>query len=381
MEMRGIRFVLKKLKEVQDPRQLWKIRHSLVDILAISIIAVMCGAQSSHQIHLFAQVREAWFRRFLALPNGIPNRLTINRVLSLIDTRQFCVVFTQIMQHIQHISEDAIVSLDGKSCYAKAGQGVVYMVSAWCNQNSSILGQMRTQDKSNEITAIPELLKLLDIKGLTVTIDAIGCQREIVQQIVTGNKADYVIGLKKNQPIMYEEFSLYAQDTLQTGREGTDYQHTQSIEKGHGRIERRDYYLFPDVHWYKDHKAWKNLQSVIMVKSRREVLGKPPSEETRYYISSLKDVEKAACAVRSHWGIENKLHWSLDTLMREDDWRNKLDTVATNLATIRKLALHFLRKADLPEESKLSGPMLMFRCALDLPTLERVLFGKRLRSC
>jgi hypothetical protein len=117
-----------------------------------------------------------------------------------------------------------------------------------------------------------------------------------------------------------------------------------------------------------------------MVKSRREVLGKSPSEETRYYISSLKDVEKAAYAVRSHWGIENKLHWSLDTLMREDDWRNKLETVATNLATIRKLALHFLRKADLPEEPKLSGPMLMFRCALDLPTLERVLFGKRLRS-
>jgi predicted transposase YbfD/YdcC len=149
----------------------------------------------------------------------------------------------------------------------------VYMVSAWCNQNSSILGQMRTQDKSNEITAIPELLKLLDIKGLTVTIDAIGCQREIVQQIVMGNKADYVIGLKRNQPVMYEEFSLYTQDTLLTGRKGTDYQHTQSIEKGHGRIERRDYYLFPDVHWYKDHKAWKNLQSVVMIKSRREVLG------------------------------------------------------------------------------------------------------------
>lgn len=375
-----MQFVLKKLSEIQDPRQLWKIRHPLVDILAICIVGIMCGAKSTHQIHMFAQYRESWFRRFLTLPNGIPNRLTINRVLSLINPKQFSVIFTQIMQHIQSVSHGAVVSLDGKSCYARAGEGVVYMVSAWCNENSSILGQMKTDEKSNEIKAIPELLSLLDVKGLTVTVDAIGCQKEIVHQIVVKNKADYVIGLKLNQPMMHAELSLYAQDALAAGEQGVDYQHTRTIEKGHGRIERRDYYLFSDLSWYQSRKEWRNLQSVVMVKSRREMIGKEATEETRYYISSLTEVDKAARAIRSHWGIENKLHWSLDTLMGEDDWRNKIATIAANLATIRKLSLNFLRKADLQEEQTLTGPMLMYRCSLDLPTLERVLFGRVLEQ-
>lgn len=373
-----MRYILKRLSEVQEPRQLGKIKHPLVDILGICIVAIMCGAKSTHQIHMFAQYREGWFRRFLSLPNGIPNRLTINRVLSLINPKQFGLVFTQIMQHIQRISTDAIVSLDGKSCYARGDQGVISMVSAWCNENSSILGQIQTEKKSNEIKAIPELLSLLDVKGLTVTIDAIGCQKEIVQQIVTRNRADYIIGLKLNQPTLRAELTEYAQDALATGVQGVDYQHTGTVEKGHGRIERRDYYLFSDLSWYENLKDWKNLKSVVMVKSRREVLGKEATEETRYYISSLTDVVKAARGIRSHWGIENKLHWSLDTLMGEDDWRNKIATIAANLATIRKLSLNFLRKADLQEEDKLSGPMLMFRCSLDLPTLETVLFGRPL---
>ena len=373
-----MKYILMRLKEVQDPRQLGKIKHLLSDILAMCIISIMCGAKSTHQINMFVQYKKDWFRRFLEMPNGVPNRLTINRVLSLIQPTKFCIVFTQIMQDIQRVSKDAIVSLDGKSCFSKGNEGPLYMVSAWCNENSSILGQVQANVKSNEITAIPELLSLLNIQGLTVTIDAIGCQKKIIEQIVVKNKADYVVGLKGNQGTMHRELSLYAQDCLADPQMRDKYTHYQTVEKGHGRIEKRDYYLFPDLNWFREKKDWKKLNSVVMVKSNREVLRQEPSQETRYYISSLTDVEKAARAIRSHWGIENKLHWSLDVLMNEDDWMTKIATIAANLATIRKLALNFLRKAKQEEGQKLSGPMLMYQCSMNLPSLERVLFGQPL---
>ena len=378
LEVSSMKYILMRLKEVQDPRQLGKIKHVLSDILAMCIISIMCGAKSTHQIHMFVQCREEWFRRFLEMPNGVPNRLTINRVLSLIQPKKFCVIFTEIMQQIQRLSKDAIVSLDGKSCFSKGEHGPLYMVSAWCNENSSILGQVQSDMKSNEITAIPELLALLDIEGLTVTIDAIGCQKAIVERIVTKNKADYVIGLKGNQGNMHRNLSLYAEDCLADPHMRDNYTHVRTLEKGHGRIERRDYYLFSDLSWFPERKDWKKLNSVVMVKSRREVIGQEPSYETRYYISSLTDVEKASKAIRSHWGIENKLHWTLDVLMSEDDWMTKIATIAANLATIRKLALTFLRKAKQEDGEKLSGPMLMYRCGLNLPSLEQVLFGQPL---
>ncbi|MHC1786517.1 MAG: ISAs1 family transposase [Christensenellales bacterium] len=370
-----MKYILMRLEEIQEPRQLGKIKHPLISILAMCIISVMCGARSTHQINMFVQYKEDWFRRFLDMPNGVPNRLTINRVLGLIKSAMFCVIFTQIMQDIQRLSKDAIVSLDGKSCFSRGEEGPLYMVTAWCNENSSILGQVEASVKSNEITAIPELLSLLGIQGLTVTIDAIGCQKKIVKQIVEKNKADYVIGLKRNQPNMLEELSLYAQDCLADPQMYDKYTHYQTIEKGHGRVEKRDYYLFPDLDWYEGKRGWENLNSVVMVQSVRQVLGQEASQETRYYISSLTAVEKAARAIRSHWGIENKLHWSLDVLMNEDDWMTKVATVASNLATIRKLALTFLRKAKQNEGQKLSGPMLMYKCSMSLPDLEQVLFG------
>ena len=378
LEVNCMKYILMRLKEVQDPRQLGKIKHLLTDILAMCIISIMCGAKSTHQIHMFVKCREDWFKRILEMPNGVPSRLTINRVLSLIQPKKFCIIFTEIMQQIQRVSKGAIVSLDGKSCFSKKGENPLYMVSAWCNENSSILGQLQANVKSNEITAIPELLALLDIQGLTVTIDAIGCQKKIIEQIVTKNKADYVIGLKGNQGNMHEELSLYALDCIADPQMKDKYTHFRTVEKGHGRIEKRDYYLFSDLSWYPEREDWHKLNSVVMVKSKREVIGQEPSQETRYYISSLTDVEKAAKAIRSHWGIENKLHWSLDVLMNEDDWMTKIATIAANLATIRKLALNFLRKAKQEEGETLSGPMLMFRCSLHLPSLEQVLFGQSL---
>jgi predicted transposase YbfD/YdcC len=222
------------------------------------------------------------------------------------------------------------------------------------------------------------LLALLDIQGLTVTIDAIGCQKTIVEHIVMKNKADYVIGLKGNQSNMHQNLSLYAQDCV------TDPQmlgkYTLFPDGREGSWSHREAGLLsvlrPEL--VSGTKDWKKLNSLVMVKSKREVIGQEPSQETRYYISSLTDVEKAAKAIRSHWGIENKLHWTLDVLMSEDDWMTKIATIAANLATIRKLALNFLRKAKQDEGEELSGPMLMYRCGLHLPSLEQLLFGQSL---
>lgn len=376
-EVMKMRYVLKKLAEVKDPRQPWKVKHALTDILVMCIVAMLCGAQSTHEIQLFSKIREEWYRTFLEMRNGVPNRLTINRVLGLIEPDRFSIIFTEIMQYCQKISKGAVVSLDGKSFHQKRqGENALYMVSAWCNENNTIIGQVKTDIKSNELKAIPELLKLLHLEGLIVSIDAAGCYREVVNEIAIVKHADYVIGLKENQKNLHDELSLYAQDCVSDPSLKHTYSHTRTIEKGHGRIERRDYYLFADLSWLEGRETWAKLNSVVMVKSRREVIGKGVSEETRYYISSLTDVAKAAHAIRSHWGIENKLHWSLDVLMGEDTWPTKKKIIAANLATLRKLSLHFLRKAVLPDGKKMTGPTLMWRCGFDLPLLEHVLFNQ-----
>lgn len=372
-----MRYIVKKLAQLSDPRQKWKVRHSLVDILAICIVAVICGAQTSLEIAEYGRLREEWFREFLELKHGMPSRLTINRVLGLVDPRQFSALFTVIMQYVQRLSKGGICSIDGKSYMTPRAGGEcgspLYMLNAWSNENSMILGQLRVEEKSNEVTAIPVLLKMLDIRDLTVTIDAIGCQKAIVSQI-TKQKADYVIGLKENQPTMYHEMRAYAQCCLADESMSEKYTSYTTIEKGHGRIEKREYYLFDDLSWFENRKEWDNLRGFIMVRSTRERTGKPTSTECRYYITSLTDVHKAGEAVRAHWGIENKLHWSLDVLLREDDWATREKQVAANLATIRKLALTFLRKAVVPGTEKMSGPLRMWACALDPSLLNKFLF-------
>jgi predicted transposase YbfD/YdcC len=375
MKKKHIATVIRELKRIPDPRQAWKIRYSLYEILLIAIIAVIANANSSYEIHVFAQCHHQWLKQFLPLKNGIPSRLTIDRVLRLVNPKHFNAVFIQIMKHIQSATQGAVVALDGKAYHTtrenNGDMQVLYMVNAWCSANGMTLGQVETNGKGNEITTIPKVLHLLNLTGAIVTIDAIGCQRTIVEQIVKQNKADYAIALKENQPTMYHEFKLYAQDCLTNPNHAGQFQYYKKTEKGHGRIETREYYLFHNLSWFQDRKDWTKLNGFIMVRSTRKRKGHAPSVETRYYITSLTQVEQAAYAVRSHWGIENSLHWVLDVVFKEDDWKTKDMNSASNLAVIRRITTNLLKA----HPSKETTPIKRYLCSLDINFLESVLFN------
>jgi len=368
----------KILKRIEDPRQPWKVKHSLVEILLICIIGITAGADSSHKIHVFAVNRIKWLKKYLHLNHGIPGRLTIERVLAAINPKAMERAFFSIMELAQQASKGKTVPIDGKAFFSNRNEdgsaNIFYMVGAWCAANGVALGQVQTKEKSNEITAIPELLKYLGIKGATVTIDAIGCQKEIVKQIVKENKANYVIALKGNQPTMYNELTEYAQDCIADPLQASKYDKLVTLDKGHGRIEKREYFLFDDLAWFANRKDWVGLTSLVMVRSTRQVGNKEPTSEIRYYITSLTEIETAAEAIRSHWGIENCLHWVLDVVFNEDGWATKNSTAAANLSHIRRLTTNLLQ-AD--TTSSLSVPNKRYQCALSTDYLEQVIF----RTC
>ena len=370
----------KILKRVNDPRQQWKVMHSLVEILMICIIGITAGADSSYGIYLFAINREEWLRKYLTLEHGIPGRLTIERVLAVIDPKAMEQAFIAIMRLARSASKGTVVAIDGKAFFSNRNEdgsaNVFYMVGAWCTANRIALGQVQVKTKSNEITAIPELLKYLGIKGTTVTIDAIGCQKNIVKQIIKENKANYVIALKENQPTMYNEFLMYAQDCIADPLLSSKYSTLTTLEKGHGRIEKREYFLFSDITWFTDRKDWAGLAGFAMVRSTRQIGKKEPSSETRFYITSLSKMESVAEAIRGHWGIENSLHWVLDTAYNEDGAATKKCTTAANLAHLRRLTANLLRS----NASSLSIPNKRYQCALNTDFLEQVIFGSSLFS-
>ena len=289
--------------------------------------------------------------------------------------------FIAIMELAHKASAGKAVAIDGKSFFssrnADGSANVYYMVGAWCAANGIALGQVQTKEKSNEITAIPELLKFLGIKGATVTIDAIGCQKDIVKQIIKKNKANYVIALKENQKTMYDELTLYAQDCIADPLQASKYTKHVTRNKGHGRIEKRAYYFFNDLTWFVDRKDWAGLAGLVMVCSTRQVGNNEPTSETRYYITSLTKIETAAEAIRSHWEIENCLHWVLDVDFNEDRWATKKSTTAANLSHIRRLTANLLR-AD--KSSSLTIPNKRYQCALSTEYLENVIFRNPLFS-
>lgn len=284
------------------------------------------------------------------------------------------------MQKAQKDTKGAIVSFDGKKYFSQQDadgnkKNPLYIVSAWCQKNGVTLAHQKIDSKTNEITAIPALLRYLKIPGSIVTIDAIGCQKNIVSMIHKGKKADYCIALKKNQETMYDEMVRYAEDCLSDKLLKNNYTQSIKINKGHGRVEKRIVTLFNDLSWFQDLKKWEGLAGLVRVESTRSIKG-IDTTEVRYYITSLTSVDAVAHAIRSHWSIENNLHWVLDVVFREDHWHTRKEFAAANLSTIRKLALAFLRKSDvvLPLNQPITGPMKMFACALDLKVLERVLF-------
>jgi predicted transposase YbfD/YdcC len=332
---------------VHDPRVQGRCDHLLLDIITISILAVICGADDWTDIELFGKVRQAWLREFLQLPHGIPSHDTFRRVFGLLERNQFAAALLQWTQALQEATDAKLVSIDGKtlrrSHRKRGGLAALHLVTAWSSQNGLTLGQHATEDKSNEITAIPELLKLLNLKGCTVTIDAMGCQKEIAAEIRAG-RADYVLAVKENQPHLYEDLQKHFDAVLEDEAALPPAQHHATEEQAHGRHERRFYYSTPVPEGLRHHDSWRDLRSVGCAISNTIRDGRERGQ-VRYFISSHKpNAKRLGVAVRSHWGIENSQHWVLDIAFREDDRRQQERHGAANLASVRRLAVSLLRQ-------------------------------------
>lgn len=335
-----------------DPRMDRTRRHKLIDILVIGLCSLLTGGQGFSDMAIFGRAKREWLKTFLELPNGIPSHDTFNRVFSAIEPHAFLDVFVQWVQGICPNLDDEIVAIDGKALRHALNEGdsIPYIVSAWASENGLVLGQVKVDDKSNEITAIPELLRVLELKGCIVTLDAMGCQKEIAANIIEKH-ADYVLALKGNHANVHDEVRAFFEDAVPpcatecadtAARDKMDF--FQTIEKGHGRIETRRYWQSTDIDWFEDKALWKDLRSFGMVESIRNVKGQSTIER-RYYLSSMtQDAKPFAKAVRGHWGVENPLHWSLDVTFREDDSRARTMNAAQNVATLRRIGLNLIKK-------------------------------------
>lgn len=340
--------ILEAFSDLTDPRMDRRKMHRLSDIITISICAVIAGGEGWEDMRDFARGRESWLRKFLALENGIPSADTFRRVFERLDTEKFHECFMHWVSGLREALEGENISLDGKTlrgAFDKAGtDSALHIVSAWSSESGLALAQQEVDAKSNEIKAIPKILDIIALKGCIVTIDAMGCQKEIVGKI-RERGADYVIGLKDNQKSFHEDVATFFQGELSGDTSDFEIDTYETIEKGHGRIETRKYFITSDIAWLGREEDWNGLTSIGMVEAIREVRGKP-SKEVRYFISSIRaDAKKFAKAVRSHWGIENSLHWVLDVTFNEDPCRVRRDLAAENLALLRKIALNIL-KAD-----------------------------------
>jgi len=347
MEVPAPRGLLRAFAELQDPRMNRTKLHNLQDILAIAICAVICGADGWAQVEMFGHSKIKWFRTFLELPNGIPSHDTFGRVFAMLSPQAFEECFIKWMSALAKVSKGRLVAVDGKTIrrsFDAAGEkAAIHMVSAWCETNRMVLGQISTDDKSNEITAIPRLIKMLDMDGAIVTIDAMGCQKKIAADIVNA-KGDYILQVKDNQETMHREIAELFEKGLHDENLNMSYSTAQTTNGGHGRIEVRRLCATSHVEWFADGNKWKNLRSFIRVECQRTVK-EQTSQEYHYYITSLpaNEPEKLLECIRGHWGIENKLHWSLDISFREDERRIRHGNAAENFSRLSRIALNLLK--------------------------------------
>jgi predicted transposase YbfD/YdcC len=323
--------------------------YPLAEIIAIAICAVIGGAESWVQVEVFGNAKKDWFARFLKLENGVPSHDTFGRVFALLDPRWLQEAFRNWVADLCDGVVLKQVAIDGKTSRGSGkGKGgarrALHLVHAWACEQHLLLGAVATEDKSNEITAIPQLLALLDLRGAFVTIDAMGCQKEIAAQI-REQGGHYVLAVKENQPRLYEDIDRRWQEALEQDLDGAAYSETATHEQGHGRRETRLCWVFTNLDGIRDRELWKDLQSVVVVVTEREAGGKSVSER-RYYISSRKASARVLLsAVRGHWGVENSLHWVLDVTFAEDAHRMADPHAAENFALLRRLALSLLKRA------------------------------------
>lgn len=364
----------RNMKAVTDQRQAAKVIHKLGDILFIAVVATIANAGCWEEIADFARGRQEWFSKYIDLSNGVPSHDTFERVFRWIDGKEFERCFILWMREIcTEESGVRVIAIDGKTMRgsedASIGRKPLHIVSAWTDANNMVLGQVKTEEKSNEITAIPALLTLLDLKGAVVTIDAMGTQKEIAAQII-GQKADYVLSVKGNQPTMLEDIRLYFETGLNTDFRDMSYEQHMTVDKGHGRLEKREYWLSNDISWIPWKKEWKGLGGIGMVR-RTVTKGEIITKEVAYFITSLSgNAGLFARAVRGHWGIES-MHWSLDVVLNEDKRIVRKDNGAQNLAVLKRIALNIIR-ADQGFE-KASGPRKRFRASWDSQYLDSIL--------
>lgn len=348
MENQTPKTLLEHFSIIDDPRIDRTKRHKLIDILVISICATICGAETWEDFELFGYAKKDWFKTFLELPGGIPSHDTFRRVFARLDPTQFQQAFLDWVRSVTQLTEGEVVAIDGKqlrrSTDQAAGKNPINMVSAWAEANRLVLGQVRVDEKSNEITAIPVLLRMLEIAGCIVTIDAMGCQTEITSEIIK-KQADYVLAVKGNQNHLFEDIVGYFDWAKSDRFKQTSYTTDEMISGGHGRVEVRRCYASEDISWLRRKQEWEGIRSIAMVESERQVGEQEASRERRYYISSLEaDAKQLNRVIRSHWSIENSLHWVLDIAFREDDSRIRKDHGPENMATLRHIALNLLKQ-------------------------------------
>ena len=358
----------KALERMEDPRRTvgGHILHKLEDIIIIGLCTLLCNGEDFTDMEAFGELREEWLRKFLELPHGIPDSDTFRRVFERINPEALAECLYDWLGC--HWEKGTVVAIDGKTiCGSKSKSHKAYhVVSAFVAENQLVLGELVTEEKSNEITAVPELLDSLNVAGSIVTADAMSCQKSIVQKI-QDSRADYVIGLKGNQPALLEDVSLYFRDFSK------ELPRIVTRDKDHGRMEKREYRLLTDLSWLPERSDWAGMKAVGSVRSTVTRNG-TTSRDTRFFITSLTDIERFSYAVRKHWSIENQLHWSLDVIFDEDASRARKDMSPLNLNILRKTALALCKHADFGP--KVSMQKKRFAAALDPERFLSILFAK-----
>ena len=368
-----------KFAKLRDPRIDRTKQHKLIDIITIAVCAIVCGAQGWTEIEMFGHQKYTWLKTFLELPNGIPSHDTFGRVFAVLDPKEFQNCFVEWVRMVQEVTSGQVIAIDGKQLRGSGdrflGKRAIYMVSAWAAENHLVLGQRKVDAKSNEITAIPELLKILAITGCIVTIDAMGTQTKIAKNIID-RQADYLLCVKENQGYLYQDISmLFGYDEQQSFKD-TSYDYVKSVDKGHGRIEIRECWSTSDpeyIHTLRGYEKWEGLCSIAMVVSTR-IIHDEETRQARFYISSMKsNARRILHASRRHWSIENELHWVLDVALNEDRSRIRKDNAPANLAVLRHIALNLLKQE---KSAKAGVHAKQLRAALDQDYLLRVLAGQ-----
>lgn len=355
--------------DLKDPRVERTKKHKLIDIIIISICGVIAGANGFETIEVFADMHQEWLKKFLELPHGIPSHDTFERVFARINPKEFQKRFSEWTKILASTFANEIIAVDGQTLRRSHDhsnqKSTIHVVSAWAARAGLVLGQVKVDEKSNEITAIPEVLRLLDLRGCIVTTDAMGCQQAIAKQIIEQD-ADYLFGLKKNQgntlEAVQEHFDLDSSKPTQNFTEN---------DKGHGRVETRTYTI-DSAQNVLDLKFWPGIKSVVKVNSIREMKNKT-TNDMRFYISSLApDSPRISTAVRGHWGVENGLHYVMDETFDQDRCRLRTDNSAENFTVLRHIALNLLKQAPTMKGIK-SINMKRFRAGMDTQYLEKIL--------